>query len=69
MPMIFVVPKTGLMVPDPAMRGPSRVVRLPAEGKLVEDGAYWQRRLRDGDVELRTAPAASAPESGKKADK
>jgi hypothetical protein len=69
MPKIFVVPKAGLMVPDHAMRGASRTVRLPEKGKLVEDGPYWQRRLRDGDVELRTAPVASAPEHGKKADK
>lgn len=33
---------------------------LPAEGWEVDDDIVWQRRLRDGDVELVTPIAAPA---------
>ena len=39
------IPKDGLTVRDPRTRQP-----LPAEGAEVELGAYWMRRLADGDV-------------------
>jgi hypothetical protein len=58
---IYVVPREGLMVPDPAARGSSPQVRLPPEGKLVEDAPYWRKRHRDGDIEIREpAPAPTA---------
>jgi hypothetical protein len=63
MAQIYVIPAEGLLVPDPAAIGSSEQVRLPAEGKLVEDTNYWQRRLRHGDVTIR----AAAPEPVKNA--
>lgn len=39
------VPKAGLSIRDPLTRKP-----LPAEGATVELGAYWLRRIADGDV-------------------
>lgn len=64
MSKIYVIPKAGLMVPDPSVRGrkKSSEVRLPEGGKLVEDSNYWQRRLRDGDVSLGSQPAPAATE-------
>ncbi len=50
MAQIYVIPADGLLVPDPAAIGGSDQVRLPPEGKLVEDNGYWQRRIRMGDV-------------------
>ena len=49
---IFLIPKSGLQVRDPADGQP-----LPADGKTVRDSGYWRRRLRDGDVTLGKAPA------------
>lgn len=60
MPQIYVIPASGLLVPDPAVRGSSEQVALPAEGKLVEDNGYWQRRLRHGDVTIGKAPVQNA---------
>lgn len=40
---------------------------LPEGGALVEDSAYWRRRLRDGDVAL-VEPAKAAPKPEKKKD-
>lgn len=42
---MFVKPKTGLKIPDPAL-----LDYLPEDGREVESSAYWIRRLRDGDV-------------------
>jgi hypothetical protein len=33
-----------------AVRDPSSMALLPADGKEVPDNAFWRRRLRDGDV-------------------
>lgn len=60
MSKIYVIPKQGMMVPDPNVRSrKSSDVRLPAEGKEVDDSTYWQRRLRDGDVTIGTKPKAA----------
>jgi hypothetical protein len=42
---MYVIPKPGLMVPDPVLRDV-----LPPEGRLVARSEHWIRRLRDGDV-------------------
>ena len=45
----LVIPAAGLTIVDPAAgQGPEMF--LPAEGREVEWSAYWERRLRDGDV-------------------
>ncbi len=44
---IFVVPAQGLTVIDPA-----DMKALPPEGKEVDAGVYWTRRLADGDVTI-----------------
>ena len=60
MSKIYVIPKQGMMVPDPNVRSRnSSDVRLPAEGKDVDDSPYWQRRLRDGDVTTGTKPKSA----------
>lgn len=41
-------------VPDPASGG-----YLPSEGRHVEDGPYWWRRIADGDVVETDPPAPS----------
>ena len=43
---------TPIVVIDPAVGAP-----LPKDGREVPDTAYWQRRLRDGDVVLADPPA------------
>ena len=57
---MYLKPKAGLAVPDPALHD-----YLPAVGREVEDNQYWQRRLMDGDVELaaspKEAPASKSP--------
>jgi len=45
MEKIFVVPKTGLRVKDPASWQ-----QLPEQGKWVPKNTYWRRRLTAGDV-------------------
>lgn len=62
MSQIYVIPADGLMVPDPAVKGSSDQVRLPPEGKWVEEGPYWDRRKREGDVTF-GAPPAQKPEA------
>ncbi|MDE3022258.1 MAG: DUF2635 domain-containing protein [Pseudomonadota bacterium] len=45
---MFVKPVSGLLVREPATKQV-----LPPEGKEVLDGdLFWQRRIRDGDVEI-----------------
>jgi hypothetical protein len=60
MPKVFVVPKPGMMIPDPAMKGGSPQVRLPEEGKFVEDGPYWRNLDRHGDLTFLGADKPSA---------
>jgi len=43
---MFVKPKAGLLVRDPATGEP-----LPEAGREVSQDQYWMRRLHDGDVE------------------
>ncbi|WP_213322566.1 DUF2635 domain-containing protein [Klebsiella aerogenes] len=43
---MFVKPKKGRSVPDPA-----RGDLLPIKGRNVEPGAYWYRREAAGDIE------------------
>lgn len=43
---MFVKPKDGRSVPDPA-----RGDLLPKNGRNVEETSYWLRREADGDVE------------------
>ncbi|WP_191485380.1 DUF2635 domain-containing protein [Pseudomonas sp. FEN] len=50
---ITVVPAPGRAVPDPEAGD-----LLPLEGREVADGAWWRRRLADGDITLNAAPAA-----------
>jgi hypothetical protein len=52
---IYVIPAKGLTVIDPA-NGRA----LPPDGKAVDAGVYWIRRLNEGDVTEGKAPAASA---------
>lgn len=42
-----VKPRDGFQIRDPDLRD-----LIPEAGRVVPDTAYWQRRLRDGDVEL-----------------
>jgi hypothetical protein len=52
---MFVKPKAGFVVRDPVTK-----IALPASGAEVSDfDMYWQRRLRDGDIEKAT-PTADA---------
>ncbi|MGX9963164.1 DUF2635 domain-containing protein [Roseomonas sp. F4] len=56
---MYVIPAEGLKVPDPTLRD-----HLPTEGREVPRDAYWMRRLRDGDINEATAPAALAAGEG-----
>lgn len=58
---LFVIPASGLQVPDPAASGAN--VMLPPEGRSVDASAYWYRRIRHGDVTLREEPADNASSS------
>ena len=51
---MHVKPSTGLRIVDPLLRD-----FLPEDGRLVTPSDYWHRRLRDGDVVLTPAAAAS----------
>lgn len=44
---MFVKPKSGRSVPDPA-----RGDLLPEEGRNVAENQYWYRREIDGDIEI-----------------
>lgn len=57
---MFVKPKTGLKIPDPAL-----LDYLPEDGREVESSAYWIRRLRDGDVIEADTQAALKKNEGK----
>jgi hypothetical protein len=47
-------PRAGMLVRDPDLRD-----FLPVGGRTVPASLYWRRRLFDGDVTHKTAPAAS----------
>ena len=61
---IYVVPREGLMVPDKDVLGGSDAVRLPPEGKEVEESTYWIRRRDDGDVTFGRPESAAAAKKG-----
>lgn len=44
---VRIKPKAGLIIPDVDRRD-----ALPETGRLVVWSVYWQRRLRDGDIEI-----------------
>ena len=52
MTRLHVKPAEGRAAPDPD----NNYALLPAEGGLVPDNAYWQRRLKDQDVIKPEAP-------------
>lgn len=53
---MYVVPASGLKVPDPQQRG-TPDYHLPPEGREVEPSDYWWRRIRDADVVVTPTPA------------
>ncbi|QXZ11726.1 DUF2635 domain-containing protein [Pseudomonas sp. AO-1] len=55
---ITVVPAAGRSVPDPEAGD-----LLPVEGREVTDGAWWRRRLADGDIVVKAdkPPTTKAP--------
>lgn len=55
---MFVIPATGLSVPDPDKNDV-----LPAEGRKVEAKQYWYRRIETGEVTegLESSTANAAP--------
>ncbi len=57
MPTITIRPLNGLLVPDPALKD-----FLPIEGRTVEHSLYWQRRIRDNEVEPVIAKANKTPQ-------
>lgn len=60
---MFVKPKDGRSVPDPA-RGDF----LPVDGRNVEENQYWYRRVQDGDVAI-VPPETPAEPTKKASDK
>jgi hypothetical protein len=61
---LYVIPAPGLLVPMPDV--PAGAPRhLPAEGAVVNDTAFWRRRIADGEVTL--APEAP-PKTSKSKD-
>lgn len=55
MSTLHVIPAPGLQVPMPEV--PAGAPRhLPAEGAVVNESAYWRRRLADGEVTLAPQP-------------
>ncbi len=53
---MLVKPAPGLKIRDPDLKD-----LLPDEGRDVPETDYWHRRLRDGDVVLVPAQAATKP--------
>lgn len=45
------------------VRDPKTTEPLPAAGQIKEDGQYWRRRERDGDVRIEPEPAAAAADT------
>jgi hypothetical protein len=60
---MYVIPREGFKVPDPAQRG-TPDYHLPAEGREVQPSDYWTRRLRDGDVSEAPSQLIDAPATG-----
>ncbi|WJV61356.1 DUF2635 domain-containing protein [Pectobacteriaceae bacterium C52] len=60
---MFVKPKDGRSVPDPA-----RSDLLPADGRNVIQSGYWQRRIEAGDVEVVDRTATNTKKSEVKND-
>ncbi|WP_334128279.1 DUF2635 domain-containing protein [Sneathiella sp.] len=60
---IHVVPAAGLKVINPDKPLGAADVYLPPEGAVVETSAYWLRRVKDGDVTLKS-PAKSGQKKG-----
>jgi hypothetical protein len=59
---MFVKPRPGYVVRDPLRE---RSWQLPAEGAEVPDNSvYWQRRVRDGDVEQIAGPGEGSNGNG-----
>lgn len=52
---MYVIPKSGLTIPDPDLND-----YLPPEGRDVPLSAYWQRRIKDGDVIKGNPPSTKA---------
>ena len=64
---VYVVPKPGLQIVDPAVvRTPARF--LPPEGRLVELSHYWTRRIADADVTVGVDPSAAPANPPRKAN-
>jgi len=63
-----VIPAPGLLVPMPDV--PAGAARhLPPEGAVVNDTAFWRRRIADGEVTLaEAAPEQAAPKTPKSKD-
>lgn len=59
---VHLVPRTGRLVLMPETHQP-----MPPEGRTVEFNAHWQRRVLDGDVDVReqtgTETATEMPEA------
>ena len=48
---MYVIPKDGYRIPDPAMLNTPDAF-LPPQGREVQPSEYWQTLARDGDVEV-----------------
>ncbi|MGN6526819.1 MAG: DUF2635 domain-containing protein [Burkholderiaceae bacterium] len=57
---MYVIPASGMLVPDPAHPRSSPLYFLPAAGREVEASDYWHRRVRDGDVTVAAMPPKPA---------
>lgn len=55
---MYVIPKIGSLIPDPALQD-----FLPVQGREVEKTNYWLRRIKDGDVTRGTPAKTQIPES------
>ncbi|WP_447877519.1 DUF2635 domain-containing protein [Serratia fonticola] len=53
-------------VPGRAVRDPVKGTFLPESGEPVPDNIFWNRRLKDGDIELFDPEAKSKLAAGKK---
>lgn len=61
---LHVIPAAGLLVPMPDV--PAGAARhLPAEGAVVNDTAFWRRRIADGEVTLAEQPEPTPPKTTK----
>ena len=53
------------------VRCPKTMQEIPESGMQVTWGPFWQRRLKDGEIELveKPTPAKKAPRKKKKSEK